>query len=127
MTEFPEDICRLVNQFVPWDRHHRSPVAQIVTSHHFQAKQGKCIERWRRAYIGNGAYTHGTWASWLLPNTTWETVHDLLSIEREISVLRAMEEVMLEYLDSDEETETDEEEDGGDDESDEPVEFDESD
>ena len=114
MTEFPEDICRLVNQYVPWDRHHRSPVAEIVMSHQFQVKRGKCIQRWRRAYILNGADLHETQASWYDWHMTWETVHEMLDVEEEISVLRGMEVIMFERLDNMEETETEEEDDGGD-------------
>ena len=46
MAEFPEDICRLVNQMVPWDRHHRSPVAQIVKGREFQAKRNNICKEW---------------------------------------------------------------------------------
>jgi len=108
MAEFPEDICRLVNQMVPWDRHHRSPVAEIVRSHQFQAKQGKCVQRWRRAYITNGAYSRGPRASWYDWRTTWETTHEMLGVEEEITTLRDMEEVMFERLDDMEESESDE-------------------
>ena len=51
MAEFPEDICRLVNQMVPWDRHHRSPVAQIVKSNKFREKQQEITGRWHCEFI----------------------------------------------------------------------------
>ena len=114
MAEFPEEICRLVNQYVPWDRHHRSPTAELVRSQQFQAKQGKCIQRWRHAYIINGAYLRGARASWYDWRTTWEMTHEMLGVEEEIATLRDMEEATFERLDDVEETETDEEEDGGD-------------
>ena len=121
MAEYPEDICRLVNQYVPWDRHHRSPVAEIVKSRLFTNASIFFLNRWRRRYEISGAVHHGMPELRRQPSWTWDTLPEILSPEEEAIALRDMEEHMLDHPEDmdEEETETEEDEeeeenDGGD-------------
>ena len=105
MAEFPDDICRLVNQYVPWDRHHRSPVAQIVKSHLFKVHSSFFLNQWRLRYEICGAVHHG------LPAHPWDKLPEILSPDEEANALRDTERYMLENPNEryEEETETEEE------------------
>ena len=128
MAEFPEDICRLINQYVPWDRHHRSPVAEIVKSRLFTNTLIFYVNRWRRRYELCGAIHHGMPHLARQSAWTWDTLPEILSPDEEAIALRATEEhILARSEDTDEETETDDEEEDEDvetetdDELDEPI------
>ena len=111
MAEFPKDICRLVNQYVPWDRHHRSPVAEIVKSRLFQNTSIFFLRRWRRRYEISGAVHHGMPELRRQFEWIWDTLPEILSPDEEALALRDMEGYMLDHPEEDEEeTETEEEE-----------------
>ena len=119
MAEFPEDICRLVNQYVPWDRHHRSPTAELVRSREFKSCWIDCIGEWRHQYIRLGAYYQGRPGLALADDMSWYRLHTMMNHEQERSAIKALEEHMLdwaEYSDLEDEQET---ETGEDDETDE--------
>ena len=108
---------------VPWDRHHRSPVAEIAKSRLITNASIFFLNRWRRRYELCGALHHGTPELHRHYTWTWETLPEILNPEEEALALRDMEDHMLEHPDDTdgEETETEE------DESDEPVDFDDPD
>ena len=114
MAEFPEDICRLVNQYVPWDRHHRSPTAELVRSREFESYWIDCVGEWRHQYIRLGAYYQGRPGLALLHDMSWYTMHTMMNNEQERSAIEALEEHMLDWteysdLEDEEDTETDDE------------------
>ena len=116
MAELPEDICRLVNQYVPWDRHHRSPVVEIVKSRLFQNTSIFFLRRWRRRYEISGAVHHGMPELRRQFEWIWDTLPEILSPDEEALALRDMETYMLEKPNErereryEEATETEEEE-----------------
>ena len=126
MAEFPEDICRLVNQYVPWDRHHRSPVAEIVKSRLFQNTSIFFLRRWRRRYEICGAVHHGMPELRRQFEWIWDTLPEILSPDEEALALalRDMEEHMLEHPEDTEDTDEEEDEEEEDDET---IELEESD
>ena len=98
MGEFPEDICRLVNEFVPWDRHHRSPTAQLVRTEEFQNYQLLATQAWQHEYILMGSVIMGRSTLFDDETMTWERIQQMMGVDAERETLTETERFMLAWL-----------------------------
>ena len=98
MGEFPEDICRLVNEFVPWDRNHRSPTAQLVHTEEFQNYQLLATEAWQHQYLFRAAIIMEQSDLYWDETVTWERMQQMTDSDTEREALESMERFCLASL-----------------------------